>query len=312
MCIRDRRRTPPVVEMNAVPLPPDILERYRDVTIAIDVMRVNTLPFLVSTSVHLKFGTAEHLTDQSKGVLMQAIKHIKAIYTSRGFVVRYVLADGQFVSIEPDLQAIGLTPNFTSNDEHVGVIERYIRTVKERVRSDIRNTPFEYFPSLMVIKCVYRNIYWLNAFPPKDGLSAVVSPRCLLTGLRLDYHRHCSLAFGEYVHTHEEHDNTMTGRTVGAIALGPTGNEQGSHFFMSLGTGRLLNRARWNTLPMPAEVIKQVNRMGRKTRGATPGSPSLTVMKQKTLIAATTPLIPLNPTTTMTTLHGRRSGVAQE
>ena len=50
----------------------------------------------------------------------------------------------------------------------------------------------------------------------------------------------------------------MLPRTIGAIALRPTGNAQGGYYFMSLSTGRVINRYRWTELPMPQNVIDHV------------------------------------------------------
>ena len=63
--------------------------------------------------------------------------------------------------------------------------------------------------------------------------------------------------------THEDHNNSMSPCTVGALALRPTGNAQGSFYFMSLSTGRVLNRIRRTALPMPDDVIDRVHRMAR-------------------------------------------------
>jgi hypothetical protein len=57
-----------------------------------------------------------------------------------------------------------------------------------------------------------------------------MSPRLILTGNNIDYHKHCRLEFGTYVQVREEHDNSMMSRTSGAIALRPTGNEQGGYY----------------------------------------------------------------------------------
>ena len=59
----------------------------------------------------------------------------------------------------------------------------------------------------------------------------------------------------------------MAARTIGAIALRPTGNTQGRYFFFSLTTGRVLNRGRWTSLPMPNKVIDRVHRMARQEHG---------------------------------------------
>ena len=114
---------------------------------------------------------------------------------------------------------------------------------------------------------VYAAYYWLNMFPRKGGVSKTLSPRALLTGQTWSYTTHCKLEFGDYVQTHEEHDNSMAARTIGAIALRPTGNTQDGYFFSSLTTGRVLNRGRWTSLPMPNEVIDRVHRMAHQEHG---------------------------------------------
>ena len=69
-----------------------------------------------------------------------------------------------------------------------------------------------------------------------DGISVTLSPRTIVTGQTVHHDRHCKFDFGQYVQTHEPHDNTMAPRTVGALALRPTGNAQGSFYFLSLET----------------------------------------------------------------------------
>ena len=62
----------------------------------------------------------------------------------------------------------------------------------------------------------------------------------------------------------------MMSQTVGALALRPTGNAQGGFYFLSLSTGRVLNRLRATALPMPDIVVDQVHRMAWQQR-ANPG-----------------------------------------
>jgi len=68
------------------------------------------------------------------------------------------------------------------------------------------------------------------------------------------------IEFGMYAQVFEDNDptNTNTSWTTGAIALNPTGNEQGDYYFMSLSTGKQLSRKKWTALPMPNKVIKAV------------------------------------------------------
>ena len=85
-----------------------------------------------------------------------------------------------------------------------------------------------------------------------------------MTGKHLDYSKHVRAEFGEYVLMHEEHDSGMCEQTIGAICLGPTGNQQGGHYFMSLATSERLVQSRWTALPMPREAQSRVNKFGIK------------------------------------------------
>ena len=85
-------------------------------------------------------------------------------------------------------------------------------------------------------------------------------------GQQVDYKRHCRFQFGEYTQTHEAHNNSMNPRTVGALALRPVGNGQGSFYFLSIATGRVLNRLHTTSLPMPDDVIDKLHRMARQQK----------------------------------------------
>ena len=152
----------------------------------------------------------------------------------------------------------------------MGDVERYIRTIKERMWGITNTLPFKRLPCNMIIELAKAAVYWLNSVPSHMGVSPTISPRTIITGQVLDYHKHCRYEFGEYVQTHEEHDNSLVSRTVGAIALRPTGNQQGGYFFMSLHTSHIINRLHATKLPMPAEVINhQSGSTGSNTKHAT-------------------------------------------
>ena len=148
-----------------------------------------------------------------------------------------------------------------SNDEHVPEIERYIRTIKERTRSVYTSLPFKKFPNWLLVEIVYAQVFWLNAFPAINGISDQRSPRNIITGATIDYHLHCKLECGSYVQTHEAHGNNMQPRTIGAIALWPTGNVQGGFYFYNLSTGDIISRRSWSPLPMPKDVIDRVHEL---------------------------------------------------
>ena len=108
----------------------------------------------------------------------------------------------------------------------------------------------------------------MNAFLVRNGVSKTHSPRTIVTGKQVDFNQHCRVEPGAYVHTCEEHNNTMRTQTVGEIALQPMGNSQGSFYFLSLTTGHRINRRNWTELPMPNKVIYCIHALARRNRSA--------------------------------------------
>ena len=204
--------------------------------------------------------------DHKQATMLKCIANVATLYRKAGFKVTTALLDGEFVPLRGGLAEIGVTLNETSRDEHVGDIERYIRTIKERMRSIYNTMPFHKVPARLVIEMAKTAVFWLNAFPVSRGASRDLSPCTILTGQKVDYKRHCRFQFGEYTQTHEEHNNSMNPRTVGALALQPVGNGQGSFYFLSVATGRVLNRLHATALPMPDEIIDKIHRMARQQK----------------------------------------------
>ena len=225
---------------------------------------------VVSISRSIKFGTIEAIPNNKSGVILKSVQAIIQIYRRNGFAVELALMDGEFAHLHGDLASMGVTLNDTSHDEHVGDVERFIRTIKERMRAIYNTLPFQKVPARLIVEMGKASVFWLNSIPQKNGLASELSPRTIVTGQKLDFKRHCRFQFGQYVQTHEEHNNSMSPRTVGALGLRPTGNAQGSYYFMSLSTGRVLNRLRGTALPMPDNVIDRVHRMARQQK-ADPG-----------------------------------------
>jgi hypothetical protein len=258
------RQAPERARITRVPVPAEILDKYRTVTLCGDIMFVNKIPFFVSISRNLKFGTAEMIANRQQKTVFNAIEHVCKLYRSRGFKVEFIMMDNEFECMRGDIASLGITLNTTAQDEHVGEIERYIRTIKERARCMYNSVPYKQMPMRMVVEMIYASVFWLNCFPNANGISRSISPRTMVIGQGIDYDKHCRLEFGSYVQTHEQHDNSMAPRTTGAIALRPTGNAQGGYYFMSLTTGRRISRNRWTPLPMPQDVINRVIEMGQQ------------------------------------------------
>jgi len=90
----------------------------------------------------------------------------------------------------------------------------------------------------MIAEMVYEVVFWLNSFPHEDGIYPTISPRTLIMGLAIDYHKNCKIALEMYAQVHEEGNNSLRSRTSAAIALRLMVNQQGRHYFLSLHSGK--------------------------------------------------------------------------
>ena len=69
-------------------------------------------------------------------------------------------------------------------------IERSIQTIKERGQAVVSTLPFDVLPKLNIINIIKFGVFWLNTFPVKNGYSEVLSPREILTQIKISYSKH--------------------------------------------------------------------------------------------------------------------------
>ena len=205
-----------------------MVDANKVLTLAADVFFVDGTTVLMTVSRRLKFITVDHVPVRTATQLTKHIKRVLEVYGRAGFRIRTILMDGEFERVKPFLPT--LECNTTAAKEHVSKAEQTIRTMKERTRGLIAALPFTHIPRRMKIEFVYFIVLWLNAFPVKSGVSGTYSPRELVLHRKLDYKKHCQILPGSYCEVHNElvPTNTMVARTHACIALGPTGNLQGT------------------------------------------------------------------------------------
>ena len=107
--------------------------------------------------------------------------------------------DGEFEPLRGDLADVNVTLNTAGQDEHIGDIERFIRTIKERMRATYNMLTFEKIPQHMFVEMAKSAVFWLNSFPCANRISKSTSPRTIIMGQTVDYNRHCKHEFGQYV-----------------------------------------------------------------------------------------------------------------
>jgi len=68
-------------------VPRDILEKHGDVTSAIDIMAISKIPFVITTSRHIHFGTAKLIRDKTSQTIMKSLQQVARAYAASGFEV---------------------------------------------------------------------------------------------------------------------------------------------------------------------------------------------------------------------------------
>ena len=257
-----KKAAPAISEIEQVPR--SILEHYEQVFLEADVFFINGLRFLHTISTDIRYRTSQYIADASMPTLLTCLIAVCTLYRARGFLVTQVTTDGEFKPLKTDALKAGIPLNITGADEHAKSAERSIRTTKERVRGTYNTLPFQKIPPLILIGLVISATSCLNMVVAYNGVSSHMSPRYIMTGKHTCFKKHCQVTLGEYAHVHESHDNSMGTRTVGAIALHSTLNDEGSVSYFSLQTGRTITRTRATPLPMPAHAIERVERMSRR------------------------------------------------
>ena len=185
-------------------------------------------------------------------------------YTSRGFEVVDAHADKEFECLHGSLGNVSL--EICGPDEHVPEVERSTRMMKETMRATAHGLPYCRLPKIMIVELVAMATRCLNGFSKEDGVSEHMSPHSIVTGRsRVDYNK-IPLEFGSYVQLLDRSVNTIRSRAIGAIALNPTGNENGAYWFMSLKTGQVITKGpgSWTEVPITDIAIAHVENLAKQ------------------------------------------------
>ena len=261
------RTRPSAVRPEYTTIPRDLFERLQNVTLSADVMFVNGIPFLITQSRAIKLVTVEFLPSRTVDQLRLKLERAMRIYRRGGFVIRELLMDMEFTPLEDAVESVQV--NTTAAREHVGDIERCIRAVKERARASVGQLPYKHcMPDAMVIELIYFVTMWMNAVLSDSGASTKFSPREIVTGLKMDFKKHCRAIWGSYIEAHDDPDqtNTMDSRTSPCIYLGTSGNAQGSVKCYNLETKKIIKRRNFTALPMPDRVVRRVIALGKTAK----------------------------------------------
>ena len=150
--------------------------------------------------------------------------------------------------------------------QHVSVIERKIRLVKECCRAIISVLPCPLCRALFIALVLFV-VSRINLLPVMGAKVSPhswnhTSPREALTGRKMSYSRDLRVGFLDYVQLVEPVNmsthNTLAPRTRRGVALLPLSNSSGAVKFLLLDTGAVVICSKFTVLPMPDLVINHL------------------------------------------------------
>ena len=249
------------------------VRREQDYTsLCIDIMFVNGLAFLVSISKGYNVLVVRYLNDRKMSTVELAVKQTIASYSKHDVIIKMIVCDGESAisALKASIEGVGVQLEQASKNEHVASIERAIRQIKERVRAFLHSLPFQATKEI-TIYLVYYIVGMINNIPRSTSV-VEMSPKEKLTGKKLDYKLDFKLQFGDYCQANEEDNlkNSMKSRTFPAICLGPVGNIQSSYYFLNLNSWQVVKRRQWIKLPIPNDVIDNINAKAKTQQSKMP------------------------------------------
>jgi len=130
---------------------PTVNEKHRDIALCIDVFYGNKVPFLITVGDPVEYIPVQVMQNETDGKLKKYVWSIMKLYTNRGLKIRRVDREYKFNSLRDNF--IGII-NICSHDEHVTIIKRKIRVVRERCWADSAGLPFHKIPKIITIYLV--------------------------------------------------------------------------------------------------------------------------------------------------------------
>jgi hypothetical protein len=197
-----RGKAPVVNSTVIIKLPPDILEKHKDVTLFADIAFVNNIIIFVTISQHILFMTLEEIPNCKHKNILPCVDRVRKLYKCRGFRVRHIMTDNKFACMQSQLQGMRIRLNTASRDKHVPQIERGICVIKERARCEMASLPYKALPRIIQRELVKKAVTWINMFPCKGSISNTLSPRTIVDGTTPDFNIHCRVPFGSYCQVH--------------------------------------------------------------------------------------------------------------
>ena len=201
--------------------------KKRMVKLYINLFYVNDIPFLHTKSKNINYITIQKIDRRTTGEVKKKLRNVDKRYLTRGITITDVFGDNKFNQDAYREMLLPTTLHICAKGEHVPIIERSIRTVKERARLVYQGTPYVKTTKLMAISLMEGVERWLNTFPRLKDDESAPSPAMVLEGRNYLDAQAKRIAFGKCAMVHVGTKNDISIRTELCIALRDSNNNVG-------------------------------------------------------------------------------------
>ncbi len=146
-------------------VPRELLQLQQKVCIDIDIFFVNGHIFFMTYSRKICFTTVTHLDNHKVSEVWDTMHKTYQMYMLCGFNIVEIAGDGEFAWIADQVASLptNLILDLAAASQHVGLIERNIRFLKEKTRLICHSLLFECVPALMLVPMVLHSVQFTTS-----------------------------------------------------------------------------------------------------------------------------------------------------
>jgi hypothetical protein len=204
-------------------------------TLWADVMHIDQNSFFVSVAEPMQLIMLNSIRSEDAESLGEALQDQLNLLRERSFQLQLVYVDPVSGLMSLRTQFLGVVIDLCGVGDFMSKIDICIHRLKEMYRAVKAGLPWT-LPKSRVKDLMMYCVSCMN-LRCMSALDGTVCPKVLVTGLKPNYRKELSLAFGDYVEVHTGTDNTSRERSVTCIALYPVGNATGMWQFWNIING---------------------------------------------------------------------------
>ena len=232
-----------------------------------DLLFVSGQTYLISVSAPLYRTMIDQIPSRDFVHVAAALKLHCDRYRAKGTKVLGVVFDGESALKDKDKVEANIGCPFTvlPPNTHVSIVERRIRTLKERARVAIYSLDYT-LPRSLLPSLLSAIVHRLNGEPTSQRADSCTSNEAWL-GMKTNLPSECAFAYGDYVTVTAPLEpgvkNTLVPRTERALILAPT---QGGWWVLLLNTWKKVKRKGNGVVgqPTPVAIVELLNARAKK------------------------------------------------